>query len=356
VAHQLVVDGVSLRLLAEDMAAGAAQLTKGQAPALEPCATPFRRWAGLLAATAQTAARVGELGLWTQTLGRAEPPLGGRALDPAGDTVGACRELRLSLASPAEPLLTTVPAAFHASVEDVLLCGLALAVASWRRGLGLDAGRESLLVALDGHGRQEQVLGGIDLSRTVGWFTARFPVLLDLAGIDLAEALTGGPAAGRALKQVKEQVRLAPDHGLGFGLLRHLNPQTAPALAKLPAPQITFNYLGRFPVPAAVDWTVVPDTTLLLERRGPAALPAAYALTVAAWTEDRPGGPQLNARWLWPAGLLPEASVRALAEGWFHALGALIAHAGRPDAGGHTASDFPLAQLSQEEMDSLFAS
>ncbi|MFM8333524.1 MAG: condensation domain-containing protein, partial [Candidatus Methylumidiphilus sp.] len=287
--------------------------------------------------------------------GSAEPPLGGRRLDPARDTVGACESFRLTLASSTEPLLTTVPGAFHAGMDDVLLCGLALAVVAWRRSHGYADGRPSVLVEMEGHGRQDHLVEGADLSRTVGWFTARFPVLLDLAGIGLFEALAGGPAAGQALKRVKEQLRAAPDHGLGYGLLRYLNPQTEQTLAALARPQITFNYLGRFAVPKASDWAVVPASTLLLEGRGDATLPATHALNIAAWIEDRPGGPQLNARWLWPAGLLPEAAVRELAQAWFQALEALADHAARPGAGGHTASDFPLAQLSQEEMDSLFA-
>ena len=355
VVNHLVVDGVSLRILTEDLAAGARQLAAGRKLALEPCATPFRRWARQLAAQALTAARVGEMAFWTKTLGSVEPPLGGRGLDPARDTVGACQTFRLTLASPAEPLLTTVPAAFHAGMEDVLLCGLALAMLAWHRRHGCADGRTSLLVEMEGHGRQEHLVEGADLSRTIGWFTARFPVLLDLAGIDLAEALAGGQAAGQALKRVKEQLRAAPDHGLGYGLLRYLNPETEAILAALVRPQITFNYLGRFPVPTASDWAVVPASTLLLEGRGDAALPVAHALNIAAWTEDRPGGPQLHARWLWPAGLLSEAAVRELAEAWFRALEALADHAVRPGAGGHTASDFPLAQLSQEEMDSLFS-
>ncbi|WP_240966252.1 hypothetical protein, partial [Streptomyces zingiberis] len=90
-------------------------------------------------------------------------------------------------------------------------------------------------------------LDGADLSRTVGWFTATHPVRLDLAGIGVAEAATGGPAAGALLKAVKEQARAVPGDGLGYGLLRHLNPTTGPVLAALPRPQLAFNYLGRFP-------------------------------------------------------------------------------------------------------------
>ncbi|MGH3911801.1 MAG: condensation domain-containing protein, partial [Pseudonocardiaceae bacterium] len=212
-----------------------------------------------------------------------------------------------------------------------------------------------VLVDLEGHGRQEQVVAGVELSRTIGWFTTVFPVRLDVGGVDVDEALAGGPAAGQALKRVKEQLRAVPEHGLGFGLLRYLNPETGPILAGLISPQIGFNYLGRFAVPDATDWAAVPDSGTLRGGGVDAALLAPHALEVNAWTEDRPAGPQLHVSWWWPAGLLSEDAVRKLAQGWFQALDALVTHATGPGAGGHTPSDFPLAGLSQKEMDELTA-
>jgi hypothetical protein len=99
-------------------------------------------------------------------------------------------------------------------------------------------------IDLESHGR-EQIFADVDLSRTVGWFTSRFPVRLDPGPLDFEEALQGGPALGRALKGVKEQLRTLPQGGLGYGLLRYLNPETAQALSGLATPQIGFNYLGR---------------------------------------------------------------------------------------------------------------
>jgi amino acid adenylation domain-containing protein/non-ribosomal peptide synthase protein (TIGR01720 family) len=354
VVHHLVVDGVSLRILLEDLARGGSAVVAGRTPALESGGTPFRRWAQLLVAAAQDPIRSGELAVWTAMLGGADPVLGDRALDAARDTVATSQELRLSLPTAStESLLTSVPAVFHAGVDDVLLCGLALAVTSWRRWRGHGDGRDCVLVDLEGHGRQEQVAEGVDLSRTVGWFTTLFPVRLDVGGIDVGEALAGGPAAGQALKKVKEQLRVVPDHGLGFGLLRYLNPKTAPVLAGLAAPQIAFNYLGRFVVPDATDWAIVPDSGTLLGGGVDPALPVSHVLSVNAWTEDRPDGPRLHVSWRWPAGLLSAAAVGQLAQDWFQALDALAAHAAGPDAGGHTPSDFPLVGLSQQEMNDL---
>ena len=93
---------------------------------------------------------------------------------------------------------------------------------------------------------REEVFGDIDLTRTVGWFTSLYPVRLDPGPLDLEDALAGGAALGRALKTIKEQLRAVPGKGLGYGLLRYLNAETAGSLGGLPAPQLGFNYLGRF--------------------------------------------------------------------------------------------------------------
>ena len=86
----------------------------------------------------------------------------------------------------------------------------------------------------------------MDLTRTVGWFTSLYPVRLDPGAIDLAAALSGGAPLGRALKTIKEQLRAVPQKGLHYGLLRYLNGETAKELSGLPAPELGFNYLGRF--------------------------------------------------------------------------------------------------------------
>ena len=111
-----------------------------------------------------------------------------------------------------------------------------------------------MLLELEGHGREEARFAGADLTRTVGWFTSLAPLRLDLSGIDVADALAGGASLGRALKRVKETLRGLPARGSGYGLLRYLNPATAAELAGLPAPQLSFNYLGRFGAPGSGDW------------------------------------------------------------------------------------------------------
>ncbi|RAY16066.1 non-ribosomal peptide synthetase [Actinomadura craniellae] len=356
VIHHAVVDGVTWRILLPDLATAWTAVAEDRRPEPPDGGTSFRRWARALAEEAVRPGRAAELELWTRMADGPDPALTARPLDPVADLASV---RRLTLRLPAErtvPLLTTLPAAFRGGVNDVLLTALALAVADWRtrRGLGDEP---SVLVALEGHGREEQAVAGTDLSRTLGWFTSIFPVRLDLAGIDVARALAGEDDAGRAIKRTKERLRELPDHGLGYGLLRYLNPETAPRLAELPVPQISFNYLGRFAVDetAGTPWTALPGTGVLAGGFDTAMPVAPYTLEINAFTEDRADGMGLGVTWAWPADLLDEDTVRDLAEGWFAALAALTDHAARPGAGGLTPSDVPLAGLDQDELDDLAA-
>ena len=309
--HHLAVDGVSWRILVPDLAAAWAAIARGDEPSLPPRGTSFRRWAQRLAAHAQEPARVEELPFWTGMLSEPSLSLVEGALDPDRDITGTAGQLTLTLpAAITGALLTRVPAAFHGGINDVLLTGLVLAVADWcrRRSRGTGQASHALLLDLEGHGREE-VFADVDLSRTVGWFTSLFPVRLDAGALDLDEALAGGPALGRALKLVKEQLRALPDHGLGYGLLRYLNRETASQLDGFATPQIGFNYLGRFggAAPAgAADWGGAPEA-VTLGSGGDPAMPLAHVLEVNALTLDGPAGAELSASWSWAPALLSEA-------------------------------------------------
>ncbi|MFC7825002.1 amino acid adenylation domain-containing protein [Streptomyces sp. NPDC057375] len=344
VLHHLVVDGVSLRILVPDLAQAWQDVSAGREAALEPVGTSLRRWARHLHELAHEPETTAELSHWTRVLQHADAPLGGRALDPARDTSGTTGHLTLELPSEVtEPLLTTVQAAFHAEINDVLLTAFALAVRDWRAG----AAEHGVLVELEAHGRAEEAMPGADLTRTVGWFTSTYPVRLDTAR---------AADEGAALKQVKEQLRTVPGQGLGHGLLRRLNPKTAAILAPLARPQIKFNYLGRFTSreQRAADWSTAPGTAGIGGGRD-AGMPLTHAVELNAVTRDGEDGPELIASWTWARGLLTEQEVRDLAEAWFRALRALADHAAEDTAGGFTPSDVPLALLNQSDIDRLEA-
>jgi amino acid adenylation domain-containing protein/non-ribosomal peptide synthase protein (TIGR01720 family) len=311
VVHHLVVDGVSWRILVPDLAAA---WREGPA-ALAPVGTAFARWATRLAERATDPDRTAELPLWTEILDGGGSF--GTAPDRSRDVVATARSVTLTLPPEvAAPLLGPVPSALGASVNDVLLTGLAVAAAG-RPGGG------PLLVALEGHGREEQVAGDVtDLSRTVGWFTSVYPVRLDLGPVDAGAALAGGPAARAAVARIRAHLARIPDSGIGYGMLRYLNPATAPTLTARPAPAVQFNYLGRFDFPDAADWAYAPEMDAVGAGADP-GMPMEYTLSVNAHAEDRPGGPVLSARWEWPAALLTEETVEDLAQAWFRALEAI---------------------------------
>src|SRR5919109_788704 len=351
VIHHLCVDGVSWRILVPELSAAWAAIARGDVAALGPRGTSFRRWAQRLASRAQTASCVEELSFWTGMLSQPSLLLVDGSLDAGRDVMGTAGRLTLRLpAALTEGLLRRVAAAFHAGINHVLLTALALAIAQWcrRRGRGSSA---AVLIDVEGHGREE-VFADVDLSRTVGWFTSLFPVRLDAGSIDVEDALGGGAALGRALKEIKEQLRAVPHNGLGYGLLRYLNAQMGSQLAGFATPQIGFNYLGRFAAAAAGDWARAPEAAGI-GGGGDAGMALAHAIEVNALTLDEAQGAQLVAHWSWAPALVTEPEVRDLAQGWFAALEALVRHAEQPGAGGRSPSDLPLVSLSQAEIERL---
>ncbi|MFF2190816.1 amino acid adenylation domain-containing protein [Streptomyces sp. NPDC058155] len=349
--HHLVVDGVSWRILMSDLAEAWQQVRSGRPPELSAVGTSARRWASALQTEALSPEREAELAYWRDLLEAPDPPLGTRAFDPAVDVMSTVDTVRVQLSPEVtEAVLTKLPAAFRGTGTDVLLAALALAVNRWR---GAD---RSTLVRMEGHGREEDVVPGADLSRTVGWFTSMYPARIDVGGVDVADVLAGGPAAGKAIKLVKEQLRGIPDKGVGYGLLRHLNPETATQLAEYPVPQIGFNYLGR------ISDTDVPEH-LRADGWGPATwsaelapmpdpdLPALSALEVNSVATDTADGTRLQAVLMSPSGVLSRERTSELAELWVEVLHGMAAHAARPDIGGLTPSDTPLVSVRQDEIE-----
>ncbi|MFG1616543.1 amino acid adenylation domain-containing protein [Nonomuraea wenchangensis] len=278
VAHHLVVDGVSWRILAEDLAqayAGTTPLTRS---------TSFRTWARALPALDRRA----ELPYWTDTLAAEEP----WRLDPARDT--AATAARLTVSAPLDVTL------------DRVLAALALAVAGHRAGHGLPGGRE-VLFDVEAHGR-EDLVAGADLSRTVGWFTAIWRVRLD----------PGREGGADALARTSARLREVPGKGVGYGLLRHLDQDAGPRLARLPRPAICVNFLGRFPEEPG-DWGMVLEPGSFLDLADP-GLPLAHVLTVDAFVAEGPAGARLESTWTWASRVLAEPAVRELSGRWLDAL------------------------------------
>jgi len=335
VLHHWAVDGVSWRILREDLERACGQIEAGQPLDLGAKGTPFQQWAEALRAYAGSEAARAEAGYWLAQGPDGVPPL---PVDGTGErTVAGRRTVEVGLdEAETRALLQEVPAAYRTQVNDVLLCALAEAVGGW-------TGSARVRLALEGHGREEEVGGGVDLTRTVGWFTSVYPVVLETAG-------AAGP--GERLKRVKEQLRAIPGRGIGHGALRWL-AEDADLRARLAAqaePEIVFNYLGQF------------DQGLSLARRfrfggGRRGSEVAaenhrpYLLAVDGSVHDG----SLRLRWTYGEGTHRRETVERLADAFLRALRGVIAHCRQPGAGGCTPSDFPLAGLGQAELDALLA-
>ncbi|KUL30330.1 non-ribosomal peptide synthetase [Streptomyces regalis] len=331
--HHLAVDGVSWRLLGPELAAGLAGERLPQSPG-----TSFARWARLLAREAVGPEPAGtECAWWERMLSGPDARIAG------GRGVGASRAVLTVELTPevTEAALSEVTGAFHCGPDAVLLT--ALAAAAVRRRGEAPAAVTGLLVHLEGHGR-EALSEPADISRTVGWFTTQYPVRLDAGGAlgpDFWQPARD--AAGEALKQVKEQLRAVPSGGLGWGLLRHLNPDTAPKLAALPVPDLRFNYLGRFSGGDTADGELLGMAAQ--------ALPLGHAVEVDALVLEGSGGRLcLSAGFSYARGVLGEDEVRELARLWCEAIEVLVEHARQDGTGGHTGSDFPLVDLSSDQL------
>ena len=328
--HHLVVDGVSWRILLEDLQSAYEQLSRDEAVKLPAKSTAFRTWAERLHDHAGSDALERELAYWTSRLDQPVPEL--PRANPEGSQAsvhGHSVSLSLSVEQ-TQRLLKQAPSAYRTQVNDLLLSALATAVCQW-------TGQPACLVELEGHGREE-IFDGIDLSRTVGWFTSLYPVLL-----------TPSENPGESIKRIKEQLRAVPDKGLGYGVLRHLGaPDIQQRLAGLPQARITFNYLGQFDQSFDEQALFVPGEEGSGDGHGD-DVPLGNWLTINGKVFDG----RLSLDWTFSREVFDVAAMERLAGAYGAALERLIDHCCDEGIQGLTPSDFPLAGLNQKQLDAL---
>ncbi|MDR3659489.1 MAG: amino acid adenylation domain-containing protein, partial [Mycobacterium sp.] len=347
IVHHLAVDGVSWRILLEDLNIAWAQHRAGQPVELATTGTSFQRWATLLTEAAQRPDIVAQAAAWKR-VAAAPATLPAVRPDTAEGADSYATAGRLSVTLDAEhtrALLGEVPAAFHAGVQDILLIGFALAITEFLGGTGIPVSMD-----VEGHGRDEDLAADVDLSRTVGWFTAKHPVVLTPGALSWAQVVAGEAALGAVIKDAKEQLRALPD-SLSYGLLRYLNHDVDLAGAD---PTIGFNYLGRLSFPAIPGveelWRLGADGLSLASAAAPLSL--FHTVELNAGAVDTDAGPQLQADWTWATSVLDDAQLNRLSRLWFEALTGICAHV-RSGGGGLTPSDIAPARLGQEQIDQL---
>jgi non-ribosomal peptide synthase protein (TIGR01720 family) len=329
--HHLVVDTVSWPVLTADLGTAYGQLSAGEPVVLPAKTTSFAAWTSYLAELAESDEIAAETPYWERVTARIRPVPRDRS---GGNAVVAGREVRAALDSESTSLLLSrVPSESRLRVDEVLLAGLGMVLSGW---LG-DGG--AAVVDVESHGRHEEG-PGIDLSRTVGWFTCLYPV-----------ALPGGTEPGAVLADAKEVLRQVPRHGLGYGLLRHLSDWRPPATA-----EISFNYLGQAapgrPTGDRNDHAGDSEAPPLrpvgrLGREQSAQGDAPYLIGISGQVVDG----RLILGWNYSDAVHDEATISALAHRYIEVLGELIDHCCRSGADGYAPSDFPLAALDQSSLD-----
>ncbi|RFP96423.1 amino acid adenylation domain-containing protein, partial [Pseudomonas putida] len=331
VIHHLAVDGVSWRVLLEDLQQAYQTLAAGQPLQLPAKTTSYKAWAERLQTYAAAPALQQELGYWQGQLQGAsemlpcDNPQGSRQLKHAASV-----STRLDVAS-TQRLLLDCSVAYRTQINDLLLTALAQAVGRW-------SGQPEVLVRLEGHGR-EDLFGGIDLTRTVGWFTSLYPVKLSPQA-DLASSI----------KTIKEQLRAVPDKGLGYGVLRYLGDAASrEALAALPEGQIVFNYLGQFDGSFDGEAALFTPAKENDGARQDAEAPLASLLTV----NGQVYGGELRLEWTFSQDIHRRETIEQLAQAYQQALAEIIEHCCEGRHRGLTPSDFPLTDLTQAQLDQL---
>jgi amino acid adenylation domain-containing protein/non-ribosomal peptide synthase protein (TIGR01720 family) len=334
IAHHLLVDGVSWRILLEDLQRVYEQLEQQKEVLLPPKTTSFKEWAMKLETYAQTEEVTSQLDYWKQQLLEHRNTL---PLDqPTGRNLeGTVTSQVVTLTeAETEQLLQKVPTRYHAGVQEVLLTSFAIALSRWTK-------EQSLLIHLEGHGREE-VGSGVDLSRTVGWFTSIYPVRLQVESQN---------HHGETLRQIKEQLRQIPQNGIGYGLIQYLSPlEDWKQMKAAGMAEVSFNYLGQF--------DSITAEGSLFKGQPPifAGMPIAsqnhrpHLIDVVGAVKDG----KLHLSWLYSKELFFDETIRQVADDCLEILRSFIREKTSAEKI-FVPSDFPEADLSEQQLQKVLS-
>ena len=359
IIHHLAVDGVSWRILVEDMQTAFRQIKDGRPVELPREGDSFQTWARRLTAYANSEKIHMDAEYWLKNSLSGPGPLPvDYSCSPEENTSGTCDQVQVFLdPDDTEALLHRVPETYRVRIDDVLLTALVQTFCGW-------TGEDALRITLEGHGREALMMdthenaspnpdptsnlhGDLDISHTTGWFTSLYPLVLSLENRE---------DPGRALMSVKEQLRRIPNKGAGFGLLKYMCKdeaivsalQVAPRVN--PWPEVIFNYLGQMSGMLSVPPIAGPAG----ESPGPESSPLAprdHLLNIGGLIVDE----SLRVNWVYSRRVHQRETIEGLAGGFLRNLKALITHCLSPEAGGVTASDFPGARLDQQALETFLA-
>jgi len=331
--HHLAVDAVSWRILLADIYRGYEQASRGKGIDLGAKTTSYKQWSELLREYTEGEEIIEQAAYWERQVSE---KIGKMPVDYEGGENTVCMErsvlVELSEAE-TQALLKEAPRAYRTQINDLLLTAMALAYNDW-------SGSTKVRLAVEGHGR-EDIAEGIDLTRTVGWFTSIYPVALEVKE---------GGAIAEQIKRIKEQIRGIPNKGIGYGLLRYLSDREAlRAGLSGEEPEISFNYFGQLGDGMPAGAKGIKLTGVNSGRTRSPKQRRRYLLDVNSAVE----GGRLQMRWSFSQGAHRRDTIEWLAGRYMAALRRIIEHCVEEDGWGYTVSDFPLARLNQDKLEEI---
>ncbi|MDQ3194316.1 MAG: condensation domain-containing protein [Bacteroidota bacterium] len=335
VVHHLGIDGISWRILMEDLHTAYNQLLRNGNTQLPKKTTSYKEWSDSLKEFAVSDKITEQKDYW---LSLADKKIQSLPYDNSAGSNTAESIVTVTVESneqDTQTLLREVPKAYNTQINDILLTALINSYHKWSTN-------DRLLINLEGHGR-EGVNESIDVSRTIGWFTSVYPVLLETENPDdIAESI----------KLVKEYLRQIPDNGIGFGLLKYLNTDAdiKERFRSFPVPELVFNYLGQ------LNLNITPESDWKLGKR----------LIVSDQNEKGNHYHKLEINSIISDGKLRidftfsrnnfhKETIENFSRIYMDVLKNIIEHCAASENGGYTPSDFSASGLDQHELDNLLA-
>lgn len=332
IAHHLIIDVFSWRVLLEDLQNAINMCVRGAKIELGTKTTSFQQWAEALLDYSATPGIQQDYQFWSKHLDHDFVMI---PADKAGENTVSSVQVEERVLSKAltETLLKRCNKSYRTEINDLLLSALQKTIIDW-------VGGDRVVVDLEGHGR-EYIGEQIDVSRTVGWFTTIYPVVLSSSG-------TGD--IGNAIKSMKQQLRDIPSKGMSFGLLKSMISKAVRdqyALTDVSS-QISFNYLGQLDQVMEDDGVLTQAT----ERPGQELSPNGqrkYLLEISVRVQNG----ELMVALRYSKNCHDEATIFSMADSFISNIEAIVDHCSSGQHYGYTPADFPLAQLSQSQVDEL---
>ncbi|ERT05439.1 non-ribosomal peptide synthase TIGR01720 domain protein [Lyngbya aestuarii BL J] len=335
IIHHLAVDGVSWRIILEDFALAYKQLSHQEKIKLPAKTSSYQDWSTGLISYSESGKVTSELNYW---LAQSQKSINSIPVDfpveNSANTVGSTAKVCVSLdINETQLVLEEIPKILKTQINDILLTAIVQSFAQW-------TGLRSLLIDLEGHGREEQLFENINISRTVGWFSAIFPVVLELGTIH---------NTGEALKCIKEQLNRIPNHGMNYGIMRYLSPDKTVRSQLKAAPQasVIFNYLGQInPVKSEFFTLDISESSQF--NRSPEQI-RRYLLEINGFVSQN----KLQLNWIYSQNIHKRETIEYWANHFITAIKAIITYASTPEAEAYTPSDFSSARINQKQLDKL---